>query len=140
MKLSIRNVCAFFVFSSKSGVPQKLKDAAQECFRGIKVKLEWFDLYSDATEILKVTPMEFPSGKPERFNEINKNLHVLVKHRNVTAVQASFKIINSKQTKQPCFAIYVLGKGSIPVGEIELHVVATHAWWLRCRCCGWILV
>ena len=117
-----------YVFSGKSGVPQELKDAAQECFGGMKVKLEWFDLYNDATEILKVTPIEFPSGKPERFNEsqiyeineiINKNLHVFVKHRNVTAVQASFKIINSKQTKQPCIAIYVLGKGSIPVGEIE---------------------
>ena len=118
----------FYVFSGKSGVPQKLKDAAQECFGEMKVKLEWFDLYNDATEILKVTPIEFPSGKPERLNEsqiykineiINKNPHVLVKHRNVTAVQASFKIINSKQTKQPCIAIYVLGKGSIPVGEIE---------------------
>ena len=118
----------FYVFSGKSGVPQKLKDAAQECFGEMKVKLEWFDLYNDATEILKVTPIEFPSGKPERLNEsqiykinevINKNLHVLVKHRNVTAVQASFKITNSKQTKQPCIAIYVLGKGSIPLGEFQ---------------------
>ena len=86
-------------------------------------------MYNDATEILKVTPIEFPSGKPQRLNEsqiyeineiINKNLHVLVKHRNVTAVQASFKITKSKQTKQPCITIYVLGKGSIPVGEFEL--------------------
>lgn len=119
----------FYVFSGKSGPPQKLKDAAQECFGEMKVKLEWFDLYNDATEILKVTPIAFSSGKPERLNEsqiyeineiINNNLHVLVKHRNVTAVQASFKITNSKQTKQPCIAIYVLGKGSIPVGEFEL--------------------
>lgn len=29
-----------YVFSGKSGVPQKLKDAAQECFGGMKVKLE----------------------------------------------------------------------------------------------------
>lgn len=119
----------FYVFSGKSGPPQKLKDAAQECFGEMKAKLEWFDLYNDATEILKVTPIAFSSGKPERLNEsqiyeineiINNNLHVLVKHRNVTAVQASFKITNSKQTKQPCIAIYVLGKGSIPVGEFEL--------------------
>lgn len=118
----------FYVFSGKSDVPQKLKDAAQECFGEMKVKLEWFDLCNDATEILKVTPIEFPSGKPERLNKsqickisevINKNLHFLVKHRNVTAVQASFKITNSKQTKQPCIAINVLGKGSIPVGERE---------------------
>ena len=118
----------FYVFSGKSGLPQKLKDAAQECFGEMKVKLEWFDLYNDATEILKATPIEFPSGKPERLNDsriyeineiINNNLHVLVKHRNVTAVQASFKITNSKQTKQPCIAIYVLGKGSIPLGEFQ---------------------
>ena len=118
----------FYVFSGKSGVPQKLKDAAQECFGEMKVKLEWFDLYNDATEILKATRIEFPSGKLERLNEsqiyeineaINKNLHVLVKHRNITAVQASFKITNSKQTKQPCIAIYVLGKGSIPLGEFQ---------------------
>ena len=30
----------FYVFCGKSGVPQKLKDAAQECFGGMKVKLE----------------------------------------------------------------------------------------------------
>ena len=118
----------FYVFSGKSGVPQKLKAAAQKSFGEMKVKLEWFDLYNDATEILKATRIEFPSGKLERLNEsqiyeineaINKNLHVLVKHRNITAVQASFKITNSKQTKQPCIAIYVLGKGSIPLGEFQ---------------------
>ena len=118
----------FYVFSGKSDVPQKLQDAAQECFGEMKVKLEWFDLYNDATEILKATRIEFPSGKLERLNEsqiyeineaINKNLHVLVKHRNITAVQASFKITNSKQTKRPCIAIYVLGKGSIPLGEFQ---------------------
>ena len=115
--------------SGKSGVPQKLKDAAEKCFGNMEVELQWFDLYNDVTKILKAPPVEFSSGKPKRFNEsqvydinetIKRNLHVLVRHHNITAVQASFKIRKLQQTIQPCIAIYVLRKGFIPDGEFPL--------------------
>lgn len=134
-------------YSGNSGVPQKLKAAAQECFRGIEVELQWFDLINDSTKILNVAPVECSSGKPKRLIEsqvdeinetIRKNLHVLVRHRNITAVQASLKITKSKQTTQPCITIYVLRKGFIPDGEFPLPlklgaypVDVVDGFWLR---------
>ena len=116
----------FYVLSGKSGIPETLKAAAQDYFKEMNVKLEWLDLYKDADEILKIRPLEYPSGKRKaltdsQVNEINKiiseNLHVLVRHRNITAVQPSLKITNSKQTGIPCITLYVLCKGVIPDGE-----------------------
>nr|XP_058957903.1 uncharacterized protein LOC131785070 [Pocillopora verrucosa] len=115
-----------FVLSGKSGVPEILKAAAQDYFKEMDVKLEWLDLYRDADEILKITPLEYPSGMQQvlndsQVNEMNKtiseNLHLLVRHRNITAVQPSLKITNSKQTGTPCITLYVLCKGVIPDGE-----------------------
>ena len=116
----------FYVFSGKSGIPETLKAAAQDCFKEMDVKLEWFDLYRDADEILKIRPLEYSFGMQQalndsQVNEINKiiseSLHVLVRHRNITAVQPSLKITNSKQTGIPCITLYVLCKGVIPDGE-----------------------
>ena len=116
----------FYVFSGKSGIPETLKAAAQDCFKEMDVKLEWLDLYRDADEILKIRPLEYSFGMQQalndsQVNEINKiiseNLHVLVRHRNITAVQPSLKITNSKQTGIPCITLYVLCKGVIPDGE-----------------------
>ena len=116
----------FYVFSGKSGIPETLKAAAQDCFKEIDVKLEWLDFYRDADEILNIRPLEYSFGMQQalndsQVNEINKaiseNLHVLVRHRNITAVQPSLKITNSKQTGIPCITLYVLCKGVIPDGE-----------------------
>ena len=116
----------FYVLSGKTGIPETLKAAAQDYFKEMNVKLEWFDLYRDTDEILKIRPLEYPSGKRKALNDsqvddinkvISENLHVLVRHRNITAVQPSLKITNSKQTGTPCITLYVLCKGVIPDGE-----------------------
>ena len=118
-------VVQLFVFS-KFGLPTELKSSAQEYFKEMKVKLEFSDLYNNAAYVLEDTYVEYPFDEPKRLNAtdahninqtINSNLHLLVKHRNITAVQASYKIQNSKQTETPCITIYVLGKGFIPIGE-----------------------
>ena len=118
-------VVQFFVFS-EFGLPIELKSSAQQYFKEMKVKFLWSDLYNNAAYVLNDTYVEYPSDEPKRLNAtdvdninqtINSNLHVLVKHRNITAVQASYKIKNSKQTETPCITIYVLGKGDIPIGE-----------------------
>ena len=115
-----------FVFYGKSGIPETLKAAAQYIFKEMDFKLEWLDLYRDVDEILKIRPLKYPSGTQQvledsQVDEINKtiyeNLHVLVRHRNITAVQPSLKITNSKQTGIPCITLYVLCKGIIPDGE-----------------------
>ena len=119
-------VVQFYVYSGESGIPKELKEEAQTCFKDIHVKLEWSDLYNDSVNILNVQRLEYPFGKPtpltasqvDEMNEvIENNLPELSKHRNITSVQASFKITDSTQTDEPCITIYVLGKGCIPFGE-----------------------
>ncbi|KAL9965622.1 hypothetical protein ACROYT_G029450 [Oculina patagonica] len=119
-------VVHFYVYSGTLRIPAALITAAEELFGEMGVKLEWSDLYNNADDVLNVTPIEYPSGEPNRLEAsqvdeidkiINKNLHVFSKHRNITAVQPSFKVTKSVQTKEACVAVYVLGKGNIPIGE-----------------------
>ena len=118
-----------YIYSDRSGIPTELKNAA-EAFLGQKGwKLKWRDLYNDAFNLLEVTSIEYSSGEPSRLEAskvdeidaiIDNHLHIFSKHRNVTAVQPSFKVTNSIQTQEACIAVYVLGKGKIPLGESEV--------------------
>ena len=119
-------VVHLYVCVSESGIPMDLKTAAQEVFEPMGVKLEWSDLYNDAYNVLNVTSIEYPSGEPNRLEAsqvdkiekvINEHLDVFSKHRNITALQPSFKVTKSVQTAEKCIAVYVLGKGNIPLGE-----------------------
>ena len=55
----------FYVFSGKYGIPETLKAAAKDFFKEMDVKLEWFDLYKDADEILKIRPTPCKGDKEE---------------------------------------------------------------------------
>jgi len=115
-----------YVYNDRSGIPTELKDAALAFFGQKGWKLIWLDLYNDAFNLLKVTPIVYSSGEPQRLEAsqvdeidevINNHLHVFSKHRNVTAAQPSFKVTDSVQTQTVCIVVYVLGKGQIPLGE-----------------------
>lgn len=121
-------VC-LYVYSGKSGILKDLKEAAEEVFAHKQVNVCCLDLYNKGSRVLKVKNLEYPSGKPGRLEGdqvdkiseiISKNLPVFSNYRNVTAVQPSLKITDSKQTTEPCITVYVLGKGHIPIGESEL--------------------
>ncbi|XP_068735737.1 uncharacterized protein [Montipora capricornis] len=144
-------VIRFYVFSGESGALESLKVAAQEFFAKMKVELRWLDLYNNAVNILNVTPLGYVCGEShelaleayqvDAINEvINENLSKFDKHRNVTSVQASFKVTNSQQTREPCIRIYVLGKGFIPMGESKFEpflgpypVDVVDGFWYRTR-------
>ena len=120
-----------YVYNDRSGIPKELKNAAEAFFGQKGWKLIWADLYNDAFNILQVTSIKYPSGEPQRLTAtqvykmeeiIDKHLHVFSKHRNVTAVQPSFKVKNSVQEQDPCIVVYVLGKGQIPLGESAIPV------------------
>ena len=124
-------VVHLYVFSGESGIPESLKEAAYECFGEMDARLKWFDLYNDAAYILNVTSVEYLSGVPQVLEAsqvdeiseiISQNLDVFDKHRNITSVQASFKVTDSRETEKPCITINVLGKGHIPIGESEFPV------------------
>ena len=119
-------VVQFYVYSGESGIPKDLEGEAQQFFKKMNVKLEWSDLYNNSVNVLKRQRLVYSSEKPktltasqvEQMNDvIEKNLPELSKHRNITSVQASFKIKNSTRTDEPCITLYVLGKGCFPTGE-----------------------
>ncbi|XP_078383699.1 uncharacterized protein LOC144666197 isoform X2 [Oculina patagonica] len=118
-----------YIYPGKSGLQKDLEAAAQDCFGEMAVPLKWLDLYNKASRVLNITSVHYPSGKPNRLeagkvNEISevirKNRNNFSKHRNITAVQPSFKVKESTQTTDPCIAVYVVGKGHIPLGESEI--------------------
>ena len=122
-------VVRLYVYHGKSGIPKELEAAAQEWFGEMDVNLEFFDLYNKPSRVLNFSPLEYPSGKPNRLDAenvdniteiISRNLDIFSKHRNITALQPSFKVTNSSQTANSCIAVYVLGKGHIPLGESEI--------------------
>ena len=119
-------VVQFYVYSGESGIPKDLEEEAQQFFKKMNVKLEWSDLYNNSVNVLKVQRLVYSSEKPktltasqvdEMNDVIEKSLPELSKHRNITSVQASFKIKNSTRTDEPCITLYVLGKGFFPIGE-----------------------
>ena len=113
-----------YVFCDKNSIPEELKEAAQEFFGETGVELRWTNLYNYASNIPNIVSKDFKQLEVSQANVIckiiNKNLPVFSKHRNITAIQPSLKVTNSKQTNYPCIRVYVLGKGCIPVGESEI--------------------
>ena len=113
-----------YVFCDKNGIPEELKEAAQEFFGETGVELRWTNLYNYASNIPNIVSKDFKQLEVSQANVIskiiNKNLPVFSKHRNITAIQPSLKVTNSKQTNHPCIRVYVLGKGCIPFGESEI--------------------
>ena len=113
-----------YVFCGKNGIPKELKADAQEFFRETGVELRWTNLYSYASNIPNIVSVDFKQLELSKANDvgkiINKNLPVFSKHRNITAIQPSLKVTNSKQTNDPCIRVYVLGKGCVPFGESEI--------------------
>ena len=113
-----------YVFCDKNSIPEELKEAAQEFFGETGVELRWTNLYNYASNIPNIVSKDFKQLEVSQANVIskiiNKNLPVFSKHRNITAIQSSLKVTNSKQTNYPCIRVYVLGKGCIPIGESEI--------------------
>ena len=113
-----------YVFCDKNGIPKELKAVAQEFFGETGVELRWTNLYNYASNIPNIVSVDFKQLEVSQVNDvskiINKNLPVFSKHRNITAIQPSLKVTNSKQTNDPCIRVYVLGKGDIPFGESEI--------------------
>ena len=113
-----------YVFCDKNGIPKELKADAQELFGETGVELRWTNLHNYASNIPNIVSVDFKQLEVSQVNDvskiINKNLPVFSKHRNITAIQPSLKVTNSKQTNDPCIRVYVLGKGDIPFGESEI--------------------
>ena len=113
-----------YVFCDKNDIPKELKAAAQEFFGETGVKLKWTNLYNYASNKPNIVSEDFKQLEVSQVNYIGdiikRNLPVFSKHRNITAIQPSLKVTNSKQTNDPCIRVYVLGKGCLPFDESEI--------------------
>ena len=81
-----------------------------------------FDDFYKRPRSKTVTPNSLSKNEREKeLSEVNKAieriLHLFEDRLNVTALQASFRVINSIEQEDPCVRVFVLKKGSIPVGE-----------------------
>ena len=118
-------VVKLYVLTGADGISKSLREKAEDCFKAPNVKLEWIDLYNDPPGFLPVySPSEFqtlamvdPGAAAEIFKVISSNLESFDQHSNITAIHPSLKVKGWKQTSTPCIAVYVLGKGCVPLGE-----------------------
>ena len=115
-------IMSLYVDNGSNGVPEDIKKAANDMFADYEI--EYVDLQRRPIPQI-VTHL--PASK--KVNEkdlrdlstmIEKNLHIFENRLNVTAVQASYKIVHSNKRDIPCVTVFVLGKGNIPVGETDL--------------------
>ena len=115
-----------YVDTDGKGIPEYLKQAASEMFADYKI--EYVDLQRRPLfEIVTRLPAS-EKRKDEELKDlskvIEKNLHVFENRLNVTAVQASYKVVDEQVT--PCVTMFVLGKRRIPIGETDISELANN--------------
>ena len=117
-----------YVDTDGKGIPEYLKQAASEMFADYKI--EYVDLQRRPLfEIVTRLPAS-EKRKDEELKDlskvIEKNLHVFENRLNVTAVQASYKVVASREKNTPCVTMFVLGKSRIPIGETDISELANN--------------
>ena len=115
-------VVTFYIFAGNGGIPKSLIEEAEERFKELDVEVECIDLFNDPPRVL---PVGYPSGfqtlptsaAADISKVIRRNLARFSQHSNITGIHPSFKVKDFQQTNTPCIAVYVLGKGCVPLGE-----------------------
>lgn len=121
-------VVTFYVFAGNGGIPKSLIEEAEERFKELDVEVECIDLFNDPPRVL---PVGYPSGfqtlptsaAADISKVIRRNLARFSQHSNITGIHPSFKVKDFQQTHTPCIAVYVLGKGCVPLGEHRIPCV-----------------
>ena len=108
-----------YVNTGGKGIPNDFEDAAHEMFANYEVR---FDDFYERPRGKTFTPNSLCEKEREKklsdVNEaIERILHLFEDRMNVTALQASFKVVDSIEQEIPCVRVFVLKKGSIPAGE-----------------------
>ena len=111
-----------YVDNGNKGILDGLTKAANETF--VDYEIEYVDLQRRPIPQI-VTHL--PASKRVKDKDlrvlsrmIEKNLHIFENRLNVTAVQASYKIVDANERDIPCITVFVLGKRRIPLGETDL--------------------
>lgn len=108
-----------YVHTDGKGIPDDFKKAGEAFFSDYQVTFVDLQRRPLSNVCTRLAPCE--KGKQKELKAltkiIEKNLHVFENRLNITAVQASYKIVKSVEQNTACVAVYVLEKGRIPAGE-----------------------
>ncbi len=111
-----------YVDTGGNGIPEYLKQVASEMFADYQI--EYVDLQRRPLCDVVTRLPAFKKQKDKELNDLSKiierNLHVFENRLNVTAVQASYKVVDSREQDIPCVTVFVLGKRRIPIGETDI--------------------
>ena len=117
-------VC-LYVDTGGNGIPHDVENAAKEIFRNCE--FECVDLQRrPLSKIVTRLPSCRRKKEKEIFDlsrKIENNLHVFENRLNVTAVCASYKVVEAVETDIPCVTVFVLGKGKIPAKETNIQKI-----------------
>ena len=110
---------SLYVDTDGKGIPKDFEDAAHKMFGNYDVKFVDFHKRSFGKAYTQnLLTEEEREEKLSKVNEqIEKILHLFEDRLNVTAVEASFKVVDYTEQEIPCVRVFVLEKESIPVGE-----------------------
>ena len=111
-----------YVHTDDKEILEDVKEAAERKFSGYKI--ECVDL--QRRPLSKIVT-RLPSSKRQNGKElsdlsgkIEENLNVFKNRLNVTAVCASYKVVDAIERDIPCVTVFVLGKGRIPAEETDI--------------------
>ena len=111
-----------YVHTDGKGISKDFRESAVEMFADYQIEFVDLQRRPLCKIVTHLSPSEKGCGKKlrELAKTIEKNLHIFENRLNVTAVQAAYKIEGSIVKDIPCVTVYVLGKGKIPAGEIDI--------------------
>ena len=107
------------------GIPDKVRDDAEEMFGNYNI--EFVDLQKRPPGKIFIPLASSQKQKDKELSDlstkIEENLHLFDNRLNVTAVQASYKVVDSKEQPEVCVAVFVLGKARVPAGESDIKEI-----------------
>ena len=114
-----------YVSANDMGIPDKVGDAAKKMFVNYGIKV--VDLQKRPPGKILKPLLSSEKRRDEELSalsrKIEENIHLFDKRLNVTAVQASYKVIGSEELDIPCVAVFVLGKNKFPAGETDIKKI-----------------
>ena len=116
---------SLYVSANGKGIPEEVSDDAKEMFENYAI--EFVDLQKRPPSKLFIPLPSSEKRQDQRLSDlsgiIKENLHLFENRLNVTAVQASYKVKDSKEQDIPCIAVFVLGKTKVPAGETDMKTI-----------------
>ena len=113
-----------YIDADGKGIPKDVRNAGDKIFANYEIEYE--DLQEPRlSKIVTELPSSIKkTGKNSDLSrKIWENVHVFDNRLNVTAVCASYKIIDCKEVDTPCVTVFVLGKNRIPAGESDIEEI-----------------